>query len=128
MKAILVTAEAAPVVVEIPEDSCDGGETLGELQRILGGYIEALPFPYTKDATVYINEEGKFTKQPNPMASALMAVNLMPNDAIYGPMLICGFDEVAGRTTSVPDDLIGTYCSRPLPEAADMSQGDGLGG
>lgn len=129
MKAILITAEAAAVVVDIPNDEeTDGGETLAELQRIVVGRIEALPFPYSNDATVYIDDESKFTKRPNPAATAMMAPILTPGDSIHGPMLICGFDAAQGRTVEVPELLIEQFVTGLTPEAGDMDRADGLGG
>jgi hypothetical protein len=128
MKAILITAEAAPVVVDIPSDEdADGGTTLAELQRILVGRIEALPFPYSSEATVYIDDESKFNKSPNPAATAMMAPILQPGDAIYGPMLVCGFDASRGRTIEVPQVLIDQFVAGLTPEAGDMGRADGLG-
>lgn len=128
MNAILITADAAPVVIDIPEDTESGGATLAELQRVLGGLIAALPFPATTDATVYINDESKFLFPPNPKATALMAPVLFTGDAIHGPMLICGFDAEKGRNLEVPADLIGMYAAPAVKPAAEhMDEADGLG-
>lgn len=126
MKAILITAEAGPVVVEIPEDADHGGASLRELQRIVDGMIEALPFPNRDDTTVYINEESKFTKTPNGAATRLMRPVLFPADEIHGPMLICGFDAGEGRTVTVPDDLL-VLAESGLNTADAMGRDDGLG-
>lgn len=111
MKALLITADAAPVVVEVPEDRGHGGASLRELQRIVGGNIEALPFPNREDVTCYINDEGLYTKPVNVPATAMLApLGLL--GPIHGPMLIFGFTPRAGRTTACPPDLIETFTAR----------------
>lgn len=106
MRAILINNEMGPAVVELRDEADD---RLADLQRIVGGRIEALGFPYRNDATCYINDEGKFVAQANHMATAIMIPILMLGDAIHGPMLICGFDASTGETLTVADDLIDTY-------------------
>jgi uncharacterized protein DUF3846 len=125
MKAILIQNEGGPVVIELPEDSSDGGEVLAELQRIVDGRIEALAFPAHEGATVYIEEESLYNKTINRQATAIMAPIIMPGTAIHGPMLICGFDAAKGRTATVPDELIEAYVT--APDAANMSRPDGMG-
>lgn len=128
IKAILVTSEAAPVVIALPPEEDDGGERLAEMQRVLDGRIEALPFPGRDDVTAYIGDESKYEKKPNAAATAIMAPVIFAGDAIHGPMIICGFDAMRGLTLSAPDDLIERFARHSIPSAGSMGRSDGLGG
>ena len=74
------------------EDSFpQNGENYGlhELQSIVGGYIEIV---YLSDTMIMvINEEGKFTCEPNPAATMLARLcrSIPPNDYIAGDVLVC---------------------------------------
>lgn len=58
--------------------------TLPQLQRAVGGYIEAIP--NRVGAVVYANEEGRMEKQPvNPYASAVLGLMLVGPVVVMGP-------------------------------------------
>jgi hypothetical protein len=73
---------------------------LRDLQRLLGGPVEALPIPDREDAAAYVNEEGLLDQLPdNPRATGLLGLG------IAGPALLCGFDLATGEQTAIRDDL-----------------------
>jgi hypothetical protein len=123
MRVVLIPEEGAAKVISIPRDD-ERGSALEGLQGLVGGLIDALPFPDRSDATCYIHDESKFLYGPNEKATALLAPVLMRGDAIHGPLVVCGFDAALGQTMSIPDDLIDTLVG---PEAGDMSKSDGMG-
>lgn len=104
MKALLIPVEGPVETIEL-----DG--TLAQLQKLVDGMIEALPLPDFIDpqgeATSYVNEEGKFTQQPNMRATDFMVpgVGLFMGDYIAGPFLICGFDARQGEHAELPDGI-----------------------
>ena len=70
-----------------PENGTD--YCLKELQDIVGGYIEII---YLCDEMIMvINDEGKFTCEPNPKATVLarMCGAILPRDYIAGDVLVC---------------------------------------
>ena len=116
MKAILIPVNEMPKLIELE----DG---LEPLQQQVGGFIQALPVPDARmdgatdrtDATVYINENGKFecldgdgNPAVNLLATVFMKPALFPDDCIVGPMLVCGFDPATGENQDVPDELVSS--------------------
>lgn len=105
MKALLIPVEGPVKEFEIE----DGLEAL---QEAVEGNIEAIPLPDFVDpdggATAYINEDGKFTKEPNMRATDFMVpgVGLFPGDYIAGPFLLMGFDPETGENCDVPDKVV----------------------
>lgn len=88
-------------------DLPDEGSILAALQEAVGGYIEALPVPPRfggDEATAYINEEGKYTCEPNMAATDFMVpgVGIFPTDYIAGPMVLLGYDPETGENADVP--------------------------
>ena len=75
-----------------PENGTDYG--LEELQSIVGGYIEIVEL--CDGMIMVINDEGKFTCEPNPTATVLarMCRAIRPNDYIAGDVLVCQSDLV----------------------------------
>lgn len=103
MKAVLIPEEGTPYEVELTE--AEGDSTLASLQKLVGGWIEALPVPGRDDATCYVNEEGKFECLPNATATKFMRPVLFPGDTVHGPLIVCGFDASEGVNRPIPDDL-----------------------
>jgi len=115
VKALLI-----PVTGPLVEVDLDG--TLGQLQALVGGNIEAVPLPEfiggSERATAYVNEEGKFLPRdvdgepgpgaPNMRATDFMVpgVGLFPNDYIAGAFLLCGFDAGTGEHADLPDPVL----------------------
>ena len=107
MHALLIPVDGPLEQVEL-----DG--TLAQLQKLVGGHIEAVPLPgfipSSDHATAYVNEEGKFLEScpPNMRATDFMVpgVGLFPGDYISGPFLLCGFDPTTGEHTELPADVV----------------------
>ena len=57
IKVIIKEPNKDPVVSEIVDD-------LKTIQKIVGGYIEVVPFPNVKGVDLVVNEEGKLEKLP----------------------------------------------------------------
>lgn len=111
-----MSARALVIPVEGPvveADLRDGDDSLTILQKLVGGYIEAIALPefLAPDgrATAYINEEGKFIEGMgiNRRATDLLVpgVGLFFNDYIAGPLVVCGFDPRTGRNLDVPEAI-----------------------
>jgi hypothetical protein len=97
---IVVPADDRVAVYYHRIEVLDGG--LAGLQALVGGYIEALPYPPRPGAWVCINEEGKIHGLPgNVRATHLLRRKLHIGDWIAGPAVICG-GEVDGEMTDVP--------------------------
>lgn len=76
------------VIIKRPEESVGHVEyienTLKELQRCVGGYIETVTTPAF---TIICNEEGKIRRLP-----ANFVIYRGYGDVIRGPVIICGVD------------------------------------
>lgn len=98
MKAAIVGVDGS-----VTEGDRDG---LDDLQKAVGGYIEALPFPMLGDVTCYINEEGKMLDLPlNEFATGIHKPHLMNGDYIAGPMVVMGFDPNEGENRPIPEPV-----------------------
>ena len=103
MKALAIPVEGPIEVVDL-----DG--SLGQLQEIVGGLIQALPVPdfICPDGrcSVYVNEEGKFDPAIlfNGRATDFLVpgVGLMYGDWIAGTMLVAGFNPRKGEHAQLP--------------------------
>jgi hypothetical protein len=88
MKARIIRADGTETEVE-PKNGTDF--SLEEMQKIVGGYIEIVHVPRSRDLIV-LNEEGKLEGLPlNQKATALYA---NPMDCIVGNVLVCPSDMV----------------------------------
>lgn len=67
--------------------------TLEELQRYVGGFIEAVALPNGK--TMIVNEEGKLDNLPYNQRATLLgaAAGTMPGDEVMGDVLVLSDDE-----------------------------------
>lgn len=67
--------------------------TLEELQRYVGGFIEAVALPNGK--TMIVNEEGKLDNLPYNQRATLLgaAAGTMPGDEVMGDVLVLSNDE-----------------------------------
>jgi hypothetical protein len=62
--------------------------TLADLQKIVGGYIEALRAPDGR--LMFLNEDGKRLRLPlNPTATYLLRGRLRVDDYIVGDVVLC---------------------------------------
>jgi hypothetical protein len=79
---------------------------LADLQRLVGGDIESLPYPGRDDVCPFFDEEGKLKALPlNRRASMLLAESL-GSDWIAGDCVLTGFDPVTGENRPLPDDVL----------------------
>jgi hypothetical protein len=108
MRALVIPADSTRPIHEV-EVECRGQDSgLAGLQALVGGYVEALPFPGGRtDVVVYINEQGKFTPscEPNARATAFMAGYLFADDYIAGDLVLIGLDLRDGETVDLPADV-----------------------
>jgi hypothetical protein len=103
MKVVVIPADTAePVRVEDVEKI-----DLAFLQKITGGYIEAISFG-KDDLSMYLNEEGKLDGLPrNRRATALAQGSIQYNDYIVGNAVITGPVDDEGYDTGLTDEQIG---------------------
>lgn len=85
-KAYLLTVEGN--VTEIHPEN-EKTFALEEVQRLVDGYIEVVRL--TSDQIMIVNEEGKFCKKYNPIASGIADLHhaLRNEDYISGDAVIC---------------------------------------
>ena len=109
MKAIIVPVGAMPEVVEI-----DG--SLRSMQEAVGGNIELCSWVFNDRPTVYVNEEGKFTCEPNRAVYATEADEGCVRwdgsivkrgdllEILFGDILCVGYDPETGEDRDVTDE------------------------
>jgi len=92
IKVIIKEPYKDPVVSEIVDD-------LKTIQKIVGGYIEVVPFPNVKGVDLVVNEEGKLEKLPGNF--------FIPHyeDCIVGSCMITGYND-EGEFASLADKQI----------------------
>lgn len=75
-----------------PSDGCSFN--LEECRQVVDGHIEVVHL--NPDMIMVINEEGKFTKEPNSVATIIARAHnaIFSNDYIAGNCLICKSEEV----------------------------------
>lgn len=105
MRAILIPADQGylirPVQITDRGDSC-----LRDLQALVGGDIETLPYPGRDDVAPFIHGEGKFVPLPrNDRATVLLRASMFPDDYIAGDCVLTGFDAESGDTVDLPGDI-----------------------
>lgn len=84
---------------ELPYEAIIANE-LCELQRLVGGYIEAA-YPFDEPVALICNEDGKLKNLP---------INRRVGpDFICGPFLICGLDDAMGDFSSLSPAQIARY-------------------
>lgn len=88
MKILVVAPNDCPKRVEIPH-------TLEEMQRVVGGYIQAV-YPWSDLVALVCDEEGLINGKP-------LNRYIMPGMVIAGTFFICGLGEE--DFTDLPDDL-----------------------
>ena len=95
MRIIMVEPERSPYEMEL-EDS------LGAMQRCVGGTIEAVYEPGGRDAALICNDEGKLLGLPlnRPLWDGA--------DALAGPGFLAGCDN-EGNLTSLPQSAMDFY-------------------
>jgi hypothetical protein len=106
MRALLIPADPATPVREVQIEGSGDTALLTSLQALVGGYIEAVPFPGRTDVMPYVNEDGKHIGlPPNERASRLLGRAAQLGDWIAGDCLLTGYDENTDAMTALPSDL-----------------------
>jgi Domain of unknown function (DUF3846) len=100
-RALLVPVVGECSVVDIKE-----GDELGQLQSLVGGYIELVRSNYT-GLLVYVNEEGKLQGLPRNRRMTNFLRHTLGSDYIVGPAVIMGAIDDEGDAKSVPDWVVG---------------------
>lgn len=111
MKAMLIPVEGEPKRVDV--------EGLDDLQRLVGGNIEAFPVYDSRGWTVYVNDDGLFGSEPNRAVFAdtdmedsgypsQMDGHAIRNGELYtvlcGPIVAVGFDAEEGTDVDLTDE------------------------
>ena len=116
MKAILVPVGGFPRTAEI-----DG---LVDMQKAVGGNIELCSWVFGDAPTVYVNEEGKSTCEPNRAVYATEADEGAAKwdgttvksgdllDILYGDILCVGYDPETGEDRDVTDEEVARVRER----------------
>lgn len=92
MKILIVEPGMHPRKADIPH-------TLGNLQKVVGGYIQAI-YPWDDPVALVCDEEGLLK---HSMFNRVVA----PEVAIFGTFFLCGLGEE--DFTDLPDDLMEKY-------------------
>ena len=99
MKVLVIESGKQPVVKEI-------GNTLKDMQRMVGGYIQAY-YPWMDEVAIICNDEGKIMGLP--LNRPLFNDDGELIDFIAGTFFICGAPVDSGTFTDMPEDLIEHY-------------------
>lgn len=93
IKVLVKEPYKEPYVKEIKDE-------LEDMQEIVGGLIDCIDFPKTRDVTLYVNDEGKLDK--------LQGNFWLPEyeDCVVGTCFVAGFDEETGESVSLTDKQI----------------------
>ena len=106
-KALVIPVDGPVTELELGHKDGD----LSVLQEAVGGLIQALPVPVfiapKGNATVYVNEEGKFDPERfpfNPRATDFLVpgLGLFKDDYISGTMVVAGFKPRYGTHGPLP--------------------------
>lgn len=84
---------------------------LSELQKIVGGYIEVLPFTREDNVTIICNEEGKINGLP---LNRSLANEGEIWEIIAGTMIIAGDDYMNGEFIGLTDEQAEKYLNQFL--------------
>lgn len=114
LRAVVMLPDGTATIEQI-----DG--SLGGLQALVGGNIEAVGLTCPTPATGYINEEGKMKGLPRNQRATFVA-NIMPSDWIAGPMIVLGGPDDEGNDTPIPDDVVGWLGISPLGLGANAAK------
>ena len=103
MRIIMVEPERRPYETEL-EDS------LGAMQRCVGGTIEVVREPGGRDAALICNDEGKLLNLP--LNRALRDEKGEIYDVIAGPFFICSAPPDSESLTSLTDEQVDYWMER----------------
>ena len=101
-----------PVEGPVRELELGGENDLAVLQEVVGGLIQAVPLPDfigdNERATLYVNEEGKFSgDKPNMRATDFMVpgIGLFWGDYVAGDAVVAGFNPGKGEHAELPEKV-----------------------
>jgi hypothetical protein len=78
-------------------------EGLEDLQALVGGYVEQLPFPGRRDVVALVNEEARVMREQPPLNERSTA--LVPDyGPLLGTMVLVGYH--GSEINDVPEDLV----------------------
>jgi hypothetical protein len=111
MKAILIKENGETELINISKKM-----TLEELQKQVDGYIEWITIDHKNNTGYYVNEEGKFNKGMNELATKWWYWNILSerdslkgfNDFISGDVVYMKLDE-EGEDCSLTDEEIEDF-------------------
>lgn len=100
IKAVLVKPGEAPSVIAFEH-------TLNEMQRLVGGGLIQLVYPYEDDAVLVCNDEGKLLEMP--LNRALYDERGRMYDIIAGDFFVCRAPADNDELTSLTENQIKKY-------------------
>lgn len=108
MKKTYIVKVAADGRVE--REPFDADDSLGQLQRAVGGYIERVPIPMVRGRDLFVNEDGIAERLPQNWLLTLMARKRTQNSCygIVGNGVYAAHDkdgETVGLTEAECDDI-----------------------
>ena len=107
MQVVVVEPKKKPMVQDI-------GSGLESMQKIVGGYIEAV-YPFDEPVALICNEEGKLLNLP--LNRALRDDEGTVYDIISGTFFLCAAPPDSDRFAGLTDQQIKTYMERfDMPE------------
>jgi len=93
-KAIKLNIDGTTETLDLDVES-----TLGVLQEAVDGYIDLIQL--NPSLNMYINDEGKFTQEPNPYATHMFRAVYNTPDFISGPVVFVGGVDSEGNDTEL---------------------------
>jgi hypothetical protein len=93
-------------------------DELSDMQRIVGGYIEAVDFEFEdRPCIIWLNEEGKLNGLPlNGRATLLAQGRIGQGDYIVGDVLITGGVDGEGNTLSIDKAAADAMLHEKVPQ------------
>ena len=100
MKVLVVEPNREPYVLEIDN-------TLEEMQKLVGGYIQAV-YPFVEEIALICNEEGKLMNLPFNRLLTDTETNL-PYDFVCGTFFLCACPSESEDFEGLNDEQIKRY-------------------
>jgi hypothetical protein len=109
MKVLVIPADTTKSIY-LADVSASAEQQLDDMQKLVGGYIEAAPCP-TNEITVWCNEEGKVMNPPLPFNVRATVLweriwHQTLDDDLRGDIFITGGNNSEGDELPVPDYVI----------------------
>ena len=101
LSALLVREDGTHEALTLP---AEGSARVTEMQRLVGGSFDCVGLDERTD--MWVNDDGLFTCEPNPIASRLAAAHGFDLQRYHGPALFTGGIDAHGDTLGLrPEDL-----------------------